>query len=908
MDKATRISIFAKPATSHEAPHKARVVSLDIPPPVPPKDPPRPATSSTTRSGPATRPVANATTKLKDATTKLKDATMSSRPTTSSTRPGTSSTLAGTMSSIQGAGSKIKAGLRPLKLAALTSHPTRPMPTISRPQTASNTTVASPVRPMTSSTRRFSRSTTMTGRTIKYGSGRYATTELSPQPSDDEDDPLNWPLWKKDLNLFALLVTVCLVSAMKTAFIPVAAKLAIQFQVSHTAIASLTAVPFIFSSITGLASVTASKIWGKRPVYLLSMVFLFIGSLWNMRSTTFGTTLGARIFQGIGWGAFDTLILSSIHDTYFGHQRNPRLAAYDILQAATAWGPPLLSGVAMRNAGRFEIHFEILNTFFIVAIPLLAFAAPETAYDRWFIGNALPSARTPTSTTARRSIGKFNLHVPNTHEARQYLRTMKPISSFRGFVDNRTLLQGPRALIAPTTALLALATFLPYSALWAIAHVVSPLTAAILDEAQIGSLLLAPFICGVSAAALFAFWRRKARKDFTLLNLVAALGGIGWGAFDTLILSSIHDTYFEHQRNPRLAAYDILQAATAWGPPLLSGVAMRNAARFEIHFEILNTFFIVAIPLLAFAAPETAYDRWFIGNALPSARTPTWTTARRSIGKFNLHVPNTHEARQYLRTMKPISSFRGFVDNRTLLQGPRALIAPTTALLALATFLPYSALWAIAHVVSPLTAAILDEAQIGFLLLAPFICGVSAAALFAFWRRKARKDFTLLNLVAALGVGTVLAAIGILSFGLEIHGSRNISFKLLSVLAGFLAVGVYVLNALARPVIYRSAQYTSSNLHVCLRNVADMDAGLVCWKNLFAAFFILGVASAVEARRSAGLRSSVIGIGVSQIFVALFVGTVWWFMDERLRRLDGRVMGLVDLDMLKRAGSFFDED
>ncbi|PNH75075.1 hypothetical protein VD0001_g2508 [Verticillium dahliae] len=585
------------------------------------------------------------------------------------------------MSSIQGAGSKIKAGLRPLKLAAFTSHPTRPMPTISRPQTASNTTIASPVRPTTSSTRRFSRSTTMTGRTIKYGSGRYATTELSPQPSDDEDDPLNWPLWKKDLNLFALLVTVCLVSAMKTAFIPVAAKLAIQFQVSHTAIASLTAVPFIFSSITGLASVTASKIWGKRPVYLLSMVFLFIGALWNMRSTTFGTTLGARIFQGIGWGAFDTLVLSSIHDTYF-----------------------------------------------------------------------------------------------------------------------------------------------------------------------------------------------------------------------------------EHQRNPRLAAYDILQAATAWGPPLLSGVAMRNAARFEIHFEILNTFFIVAIPLLAFAAPETAYDRWFIGNALPSARTPTWTTARRSIGKFNLHVPNTHEARQYLRTMKPISSFRGFVDNRTLLQGPRALIAPTTALLALATFLPYSALWAIAHVVSPLTAAILDEAQIGFLLLAPFICGVSAAALFAFWRRKARKDFTLLNLVAALGVGTVLAAIGILSFGLEIHGSRNISFKLLSVLAGFLAVGVYVLNALARPVIYRSAQYTSSNLHVCLRNVADMDAGLVCWKNMFAAFFILGVASAVEARRSAGLRSSVIGIGVSQIFVALFVGTVWWFMDERLRRLDGRVMGLVDMGMLKRAGSFFDED
>ncbi|KAM0321799.1 hypothetical protein ACHAQA_009896 [Verticillium albo-atrum] len=501
----------------------------------------------------------------------------------------------------------------------------------------------------------------------------------------DELDAKNWPLWKKDLNLFALLTTVSLVGAMKTAFVPVAAKLAIQFQVSHTAIASLTAVPFIFASITGLASVTASKLWGKRPVYLLSMVFLFIGSLWNMRATSYGTTLGARIFQGIGWGAFDTLVLSSIHDTYFEHQRNPRLAAYDILAAATAWGPPLLSGVAIRNAGRFEIHFEILNVFFVIAVPLLAFAAPETAYDRWFIG-----------------------------------------------------------------------------------------------------------------------------------------------------------------------------------------------------------------------------------NAPPSARAPTWTTARRSIGKFNLHVPNSREARNYLRTMKPVSSFRGFVDVRTLLQGPRALIAPTTALLAFATFLPFAGLWALAHVVSPLSAAVLDEAQIGSLLAAPFVCAVTAAALFAFWRRKARKEFTLRNLVTALGVGTVLAAIGLLSFGLEIYAKVSArvlpSFSLLSVLAGFLAVGVYVLNALARPVIYRSAQYTSSNLHVCLRNVADMDAGLVCWKNFFAAVFILGVASAVESSGIEGLRAVVIGLGVTQILVALLVGTVWWFMDERVRRWDGRVMGLVDLGMLKRAGSFFDED
>ena len=45
-------------------------------------------------------------------------------------------------------------------------------------------------RPNTASTRRFSRGTLASQRTIKYAGGRFAGTELSPQPSDDAEDPL----------------------------------------------------------------------------------------------------------------------------------------------------------------------------------------------------------------------------------------------------------------------------------------------------------------------------------------------------------------------------------------------------------------------------------------------------------------------------------------------------------------------------------------------------------------------------------------------------------------------------------------------------------------------------------------------------------------------------------------------
>lgn len=34
---------------------------------------------------------------------------------------------------------------------------------------------------------------------LKHGTGKEAHIVLNPQPSDDPNDPLNWPLWRKEL-------------------------------------------------------------------------------------------------------------------------------------------------------------------------------------------------------------------------------------------------------------------------------------------------------------------------------------------------------------------------------------------------------------------------------------------------------------------------------------------------------------------------------------------------------------------------------------------------------------------------------------------------------------------------------------------------------------------------------------
>lgn len=48
---------------------------------------------------------------------------------------------------------------------------------------------------------------------LKHAKGRNSDIVLVPQPSKSPNDPLNWPLWKKDLMLFIICIDTAVVGA-----------------------------------------------------------------------------------------------------------------------------------------------------------------------------------------------------------------------------------------------------------------------------------------------------------------------------------------------------------------------------------------------------------------------------------------------------------------------------------------------------------------------------------------------------------------------------------------------------------------------------------------------------------------------------------------------------------------------
>src|SRR3569833_4338538 len=132
---------------------------------------------------------------------------------------------------------------------------------------------------------------------------------------------------------------------MKTAYLGIIWELSYAFARSYSSSAALTGVPLILSAVTGLASLTVALVWGKRPVYLLAGLLMWIGALWAMNVTgSYAQAMTARIFQGLGWGAFDALVFASIQDTFFEHELRVRLGIHHVVAVVSAWGFPLNDG------------------------------------------------------------------------------------------------------------------------------------------------------------------------------------------------------------------------------------------------------------------------------------------------------------------------------------------------------------------------------------------------------------------------------------------------------------------------------------------------------------------------------------------------------------------------------------
>ncbi|KAK2748265.1 hypothetical protein FQN57_000923 [Myotisia sp. PD_48] len=254
---------------------------------------------------------------------------------------------------------------------------------------------------------------------LKYDRSGPVPIILVPQPSDDPNDPLNWPLWRRDSILFILSIVSVICCTLSSIMASNTVTVSIGFSRDFTAIALLTGYHLCGVGVAGLICVPTARIWGKRHLFLAGNLIVVASCIAaGQFKHSYTGLLWARIFQGIGLAPFEALVNPAVGDLFFVHERGKRMALSNVALFGGAFLAPVIAGKMTHDLG-WEWTFNFVAIFAGACFPFVFFFVPETAYRRAdhlntdFQGDATRSRERSNGTASSGS----ETEKPNTNES-----------------------------------------------------------------------------------------------------------------------------------------------------------------------------------------------------------------------------------------------------------------------------------------------------------------------------------------------------------------------------------------------------------------------------------------------------------------------------------------------------------
>lgn len=222
---------------------------------------------------------------------------------------------------------------------------------------------------------------------------------LHPQPHDDPNDPLNWPVIRKDL-CFLIIGCQTFIGGGQTAIL--AAGFSGLKEEFHKTLSTISYLVGAFMLSLGVGSVLASPtavLYGKRLVYICGISLFLVGAIVAGASKTYGALMAGRLLTGIGASPTESLASASLSELYFQHERAYRTGLYTLLLLGGKNLVPLLSSLVFQHLDRHWLYW-IIAILLGTNLVLTFLFVPETFWDR----SPTPSKRSIAETEAARHV------------------------------------------------------------------------------------------------------------------------------------------------------------------------------------------------------------------------------------------------------------------------------------------------------------------------------------------------------------------------------------------------------------------------------------------------------------------------------------------------------------------------
>ena len=188
------------------------------------------------------------------------------------------------------------------------------------------------------------------------------TIVLEPQPEDSDNDPLNWPAWRRDSALLSLGL-YCMVGGGMTSVLAAGfTDVAETYNVSVPEVALTTG---LYMMGLGVGSVFASPtaiLYGKRPVYLAGCVLFVATSVWCAASPSYPSLVTARVLQGMSVSPVECLPSATIAEIFFLHERAYRIGIYTLLLLGGKNLVPLVSAAIIEGLDWRWVFWYVIPT------------------------------------------------------------------------------------------------------------------------------------------------------------------------------------------------------------------------------------------------------------------------------------------------------------------------------------------------------------------------------------------------------------------------------------------------------------------------------------------------------------------------------------------------------------------
>ncbi|RFU35916.1 hypothetical protein B7463_g482, partial [Scytalidium lignicola] len=215
----------------------------------------------------------------------------------------------------------------------------------------------------------------------KHASGADRDVVLVPAPSSDPDDPLNWSPRRKLLSTVSLSMYTLMVGIASAAIYSVLEPISDDTGLTLGDLNSGTGYMFLAFGWGCLFWQPMALQYGKRPIYLLSMLATLGIMIWVPHATTNGQWIGSKILQGFVGAPIESLCEISVTDIYFTHERGTYLGLYSFMLAGSNFLAPVLAGFINDGQGwKWVMYWCAI--FLAIGFIFCFFFMEETNYDR----------------------------------------------------------------------------------------------------------------------------------------------------------------------------------------------------------------------------------------------------------------------------------------------------------------------------------------------------------------------------------------------------------------------------------------------------------------------------------------------------------------------------------------------